>query len=83
MVEISLDDHKTLGILLKKSREAMIIKLLEYKTNKEANKSYENKAINLIDKLRDVLDDIAFRDYYISAYYGKPIETPFEVNIKE
>ncbi len=69
MYRIPPEKHEKYAAVLKELREDLMKALEGYKTKKERNTSYENKALDYLDKLRSKLDDIANRDNKESPYY--------------
>lgn len=66
MDKITLEEHKELGRNLKRARLKMLL----------SKKNFDKKAVNLIDKLRDILEEVMVRDYdtfenFTHVYYGK------------
>lgn len=81
--DMSFEMHLKLGRLLKETRLHCLTDLHKIKTKKDQSKSHEKKIVELIDSLRNHLEEIMYKKYYqgldskerddlLNVYYNIP-----------
>lgn len=75
--KITLEEHKQLGKFLRIAQDKLCEESVKITPKAKARKSHENKAYELIGKLKDHLEEIMFKDYPsirseegFDVYYG-------------
>ena len=67
---LNLEEHKELGLILKNMQRRLFDLSENYKTKKEYRASLEFKALKYLEKLKNILDEILFRDFPEESTYS-------------
>jgi hypothetical protein len=75
--KLTLEEHKELGKFLRIAQDKLSGEAVKIKPKTKMRKSHENKALKLITKLKDHMEEIMFKDFRdistsdgVNVYYG-------------